>query len=258
MSLPRSKSTPLVYTPTTASIHDTPVRRHRPELLRARSVIAPTASSYWSSVYSLRAEKVENPFHLSDFFPARLGTDAQDWDWLREQAEDRDLDDPPTAAGNFITEEQRTRYSPSRQDGGRGVGDVINSEDKLGILSFSAPRFLTTSSSCVTHLRKLSDNLFASSEDDTRVVDDQMFSAYAEGDLTDDEALYSSICALRAAHNLPYAPLPLAKPAKVGGLFFVRDRADDEYRESAAGGWEVSMLLRRGMCLLMDLVDLQL
>ncbi|KAH9947928.1 hypothetical protein B0H21DRAFT_296689 [Amylocystis lapponica] len=204
MSIPRSKSAATVHSWTTSSQHSTHVHPSRPELPRSRSAIAPTP---WSSGSSnlRRTEKVEDPFSLSDFFPAHVyiqGKEEPDWNWVREPEEDVDEELDDRSGLSLVVEQEHDPKRPSALDA--GVGDVIRQEDKLGILSLSAPRFLVS-----VHL----------------------LSPYSEGDLTDDEALYSSMRAHRRTHGLPHTVLSEDRPSSLDGLFCAEDKTEDKYVE---------------------------
>ncbi|KZT75132.1 hypothetical protein DAEQUDRAFT_734585 [Daedalea quercina L-15889] len=185
MSVPRSKSAPHVRSDILNVNGRSSREQHRspsPQLLRSKSVLGPR-----HELTSPAVER-EDPFNLSNFFPSPLGLGERDDEWKWLQGETTRAERSPGYSTPLAEEDEWLPGTPpdvetheKRLDEALTV-EAIHREDKLGILTFG--------------------DFLASSGARDRYSDDPLMSPYSENDLTDDEALYHALAALRASRGL--------------------------------------------------------
>jgi hypothetical protein len=145
----------------------------------------------------------DDPFNLTSFFPtSRISEEEERWSWLRTEDE-HEITEEPIADENSY--ENKT------------AGEVIKSEDKLGVLSLSQLFFWYDVG---RSLKMLSDTLFAARGHEDLPMDDRLLSPYSDEDVVDVESLYLALHQRRRRDA--QRGVADAKPA-IGGLFLPAD-----------------------------------
>ncbi|KAH9837043.1 uncharacterized protein C8Q71DRAFT_756605 [Rhodofomes roseus] len=190
MFIPRSKSTPHVNGGAINGPHTREQQRpSRPHLPRSKSVLA--HHDLTSPIVRSPSGEREDPFSLFNFFPSSLGLGERDdgWKWLQDDAIRAERS--PTRSGYSTPFAEEDEWLPTTPPDGELYAqpldeelaeEAIQREDKFGILTFG--------------------DFLASRRAGNKYSDDQLMSPYSEYDLTDDEALYHALSALRASRGL--------------------------------------------------------
>ena len=200
-----------------------------------------------SPTYSPTVER-EDPFNLSNFFPSHFGFGERDEEWKWLQDETSHTERSPARSGYstpFAEDDAWLPPTPPDEEMHEESLDeelteaTIQKEDKLGILTFGGTSVYIRKEHLLMMGWTHAGGFLASKRTGDKYSEDQLISPYSEYDLTDDEALYHALSALRTSRGLSTEPETTKQVRAQFDELFVTEAAESVLEGLNDGGYSL-------------------